>query len=139
MCLFPITYAVHIFDEWWADFPQYLLRTEGVQLSNTKFLMLQLSGLVLMIIGVVLSRRFGFPNQMLAILTSIVLGNSFIHLARSYLGAQYEPGLLSSVVIWIPLGIYTLFKLWKRMSLSRYLVGTLIGIAICFAVEIIPL
>ena len=139
MSLFPATYAAHILEEWWADFPGHLLRTQGIVLSAFKFEVLQIFGLILMIVGVILSRRLQFPKQMLTILATSVLGNSLAHLKGSYLYGGYEPGLLTSIVMWLPLGTFTLIKLWQQVPITRYLLGVAIGIAICVAVQILAM
>src|SRR6266480_2259941 len=83
--LFPVTYFFHIVEEWWADFPSHLVRTQGVVLSQGWFVGLQSVGSILMVMGVVLSRKLQFPNQMLAIFATIVIGNSMTHVLRSLL------------------------------------------------------
>jgi len=137
MYSFPATYAAHIFEEWWGGFPAHLLRTQGIELSNTKFVVLQLLGLILMIVGVSLSRRLGFPNMMLTILATVILGNSLVHVVRTYLGRGYDPGVVTAVLIWIPLGVYTLLHTRRQMRIGRYLVSAAIGVAICVVVDIL--
>ena len=137
MYSFPATYAAHILEEWFGGFPEHLLRTQGIELSNTKFLVLQLLGLVLMTAGVTLSRKLRFPNVMLTILATVILGNSLAHVARTYLSRGYDPGVLTSVLIWIPLGIYTLLHTRRHMGIGRYLFSATIGVAICVAVDIL--
>jgi len=135
--LFPVTYLLHIAEEYLADFPARLLRTQGVVLSPTRFVVLQSLGLSLMVLGIVLSRKLGFANQMLVILSAVVIGNSLIHTGRSIVFAGFEPGLVTSLLFWLPLGTVTLFRSWHRMNAWRYIVGMAIGMAICAAVEII--
>ncbi len=137
--LFPITYLLHIAEEYLADFPLRLLRTQGVILSPTHFVLLQSLGTFLMVLGLVLSRRLGFANQMLVILSAVVIGNSLIHAGRSIVFGGYEPGLLTSLLFWLPLGTVTLFRAWRKMNAWRYIVGMAIGIAVCAAVEIITI
>jgi Protein of unknown function with HXXEE motif len=137
--LFPITYALHIAEEYWCDFPGYLLRTHGVQLTSIRFLVLQSLGLTLMFLGIVLSRRFYFPNQMLIIFAAVVIGNSCNHVVGSILYRGYEPGLVTSLLLWLPLGTITLFRLWGQVKPGRYLMGATIGIAICAAIQVITL
>ncbi len=137
--LFPITYLLHITEEYLADFPGRLLRTQGVILSPTRFVVLQSLGLSLMVVGIVLSRRLGFANQILVILSAVVIGNSLIHAGRSIVFGGFEPGLVTSLLFWLPLGTVTLFSGWHKMNASRYIVGMAVGIAVCAAVEIITI
>jgi len=135
--LFPLTYLLHIADEYLADFPGHLLQTQGVVLSPARFLILQSLGLLLMVGGIVLSRRLGFANQMLVILAAIVLGNSLVHAGRSVSFSGYEPGLLTSLLFWVPLGTVTLLRSRHQVSVWRYILGVAVGLAICTLVELI--
>ena len=137
--LFPVTYLLHIAEEYFAGFPAHLLLTRDVSLSTQRFLLLQSIGLILMIIGIVVSRKLKFPNQMLAILATLVIANSLVHLVRTLLFGAYEPGLLTALLLWLPLGIATLVHLRSRMPGLRFVVSATIGVAICAAVELITL
>ena len=134
--LFPFTYFLHIFEEWWADFPAHLLRTQGVVLSQERFVGLQSFGLVLMVVGIVLSRKLRFPYQMRAILATLVIGNSISHVLGSVSFGGYEPGLLTSVFLWLPLGTLSLLHSWQRMNVRRLFLCAAIGLAISFAVKL---
>jgi hypothetical protein len=137
--LFPLTYSLHIAEEYWAGFHAYLRQTRGIALSNTRFALLQILGLLLMIVGVYLSRQLGFSNRMLLILAAVVIGNSLIHIFRSIRYGVYEPGLVTALFLWLPVGVFTIVRVWQHMNRKRYFVGVVIGIAICAAVEIITM
>jgi len=134
--LFPVTYFLHIAEEWWGDYPAHLLRTRGVVLSQERFVGLQSLGLVLMVVGIVLSRKLRFPNQMRAILATLVIGNSITHVLGSVFFGGYEPGLLTTVFLWLPLGTLSLLHSWRRMNVRRLFLMAAIGIAISFAVKL---
>src|SRR5256885_16709628 len=75
--LFPMTYVVHIAEEYWGGegYSAYLLRLRGVQLSPARFLAVQAMGLALVVAGVVISRQLKFPEYMRIILGALVLSN----------------------------------------------------------------
>jgi len=90
-----------------------------------------------MVLGILISRRLHFPNQMFVILAALIVGNAFVHLARSIMYDAYEPGLLTSLLLWLPLGLVTLLSLFIKMTRLRFVVNVATGIAICVAVELI--
>jgi hypothetical protein len=135
--LFPVTYLLHIAEEYFADFPAHMLLTQGVFLSPQRFLFLQTAGLILMVLGILISRRLRFPNQMFVILAALIIGNAFVHSIRSIMFGAYEPGLLTSLLLWLPLGIVTLSSLFSKMTRLRFVVNVAAGIAISAAVEVI--
>lgn len=136
--IIPITYLIHIAEEYWVGegYPAYMLRIRGVHLSTTRFLVAHSVGLVLVIIGVILARIFTFPQMMLIILGAIVFVNGITHTITSLSGLAYGPGLLSSMLIWMPLGIFILLHFRKGMSKKRYWIAITIGVGVNVAIGI---
>lgn len=139
--LFPLTYLIHIAEEYWGGegYPAYILRVRGVHLSTTRFLVAQTIGAILMALAVVLARRFNFSQMMLIIIASIVLVNALTHTATSLSSGGYGPGLVSSVLIWMPLGIYSLIHFMNGVSRKRYWIGIVIGVAVNVLVFVITI
>jgi uncharacterized membrane protein HdeD (DUF308 family) len=139
--LIPITYLIHIAEEFYGGegYPAYLKRLRGVELTPTRFLVGQAIGLALIIIGLLIARRLSFPKQLLIILGAVVLINGFSHLGTSFYYREYSPGLISGVLIWIPLGLATLIRFNRDMSARRYWLYVAIGVAINAAVAVITL
>jgi hypothetical protein len=139
--LFPLTYLIHIADEYWCGegYAAYILRVRGVELSNTRFLLAQGLGILLMVAGSWLARRFNFPYMMVIIMASIVLVNGLTHTITSVSSHMYGPGLLSSVLIWIPFGIFCLVYFRKDLSGKRYLIALAIGLGVNVLVFLITM
>ncbi|MFN2532241.1 MAG: HXXEE domain-containing protein [Pyrinomonadaceae bacterium] len=133
--LFPLTYLIHIGEEYRAGYSQYLWRHYGIELPVRRFVALQTLGMVLMTTGVMLALNLGVPNTMLVILAAVTMGNSLIHVAKSTAGLVYEPGLVSSVLIWMPVSSITLVTAWDYMSVTRYAMSCLTGLTICGVIE----
>jgi hypothetical protein len=139
--LFPLTYLIHVAEEYWCGegYPAYILRVRGVQLSNTRFLVAQTLGTVLMAAGIVLARRFNFPHMMVIIMASSVLVNGLTHTMTSLSSGVYGPGVVSSALIWIPLSIFCLVYFKKDLSRKRYLIGAAIGLGVNVLVFVITM
>ncbi len=139
--LFPLTYLIHIAEEYWGGegYPAYILRVRGVHLTLTRFWVAQSMGVVLMAAAVILARRFNFPHMMVIILASIVLVNGLTHTLTSISNGGYGPGVLSSVLIWIPLSIFSLVRFKQDVSRKRYLIGIAIGLGVNVLVFIITM
>jgi len=133
--------VIHIAEEFYGGegYPAYLKRLRGVELSPTKFLVGQAIGLGLIIIGLLIARRLNFPKQLLIILGAVVMVNGFSHLGTSLFYREYTPGLITGVLIWIPLGVVTLISFKRGLSVRRYWLYVAIGIAINAAVAVITL
>jgi hypothetical protein len=139
--LFPLTYLVHIAEEYWGGegYAAYILRVRGVHLSTTRFVLAQTLGTVLMAGGIMLARRFNFSYLVVIIMASIVLVNGLTHTMTSLSNRVYGPGVVSSAFIWIPLGIFCLIYFKKDVSRKRYLVGAAIGLGVNVLVFIITM
>ena len=114
-----------------------MLKYYHVELTEARFLKLQLIGVVAMIVGIWLSIQLRFPKTMLVILASVVLTNATIHLMRSATNVRYEPGLITGVALWIPLGLITIYLNRAEMSLIRLIFSIAIGLGISGLVELI--
>ncbi len=139
--VFPITYLIHIAEEYWVGegYPAYILRLRGVHMSTTRFLVAQSVGVVLVTIGVILARRFNFPQMMLVILGAIVLVNGITHSVTALGILRYGPGLWSSIFIWIPLGIFTLLRFKNGLSRRKYWIAIAIGVGVNVVVGILTM
>ena len=137
--LFPITYVIHIAEEFFGGYPAYLKRLRGVDMSPTKFLVGQGIALALIVVGILVARRLNFPRQLLVIFGTVVLVNGLSHLATSSYYHEYGPGLISGLLIWIPLGIATLIRFRNSMPAVRYWLYIGVGVGINVAIALITL
>lgn len=139
--LFPFTYIIHIAEEYFGGegYSAYLLKVSGVHFSPARFLIIQTLAVVLMIVGIVLARRLNFPVLMIVILGSTVLLNAVTHVVSAIREGVYGPGLITSVLIWAPLGIAALFNFRNSMNMGRYGTGLVIGLGINLVIAIITM
>lgn len=139
--LFPATYMIHIAEEYWVGggFSAYIARVRNVNLPPSMFLLMNGIGLGLMILGVVLSRRYNFTQWLLACLGMIVLGNGLSHTINSVVRREYNPGLISGLLIWIPLGLAALVYVKGHMARRRFWTALAIGIVILLIVALLAL
>jgi hypothetical protein len=130
--LFPITYLIHVTEEYVAGVALAPSPTKirGANLTPTQFLILQGFACSLLVLGIVLSRRFNFRPWLLICLATVVMVNGLFHVAGSLRIAGYNPGLISGVLIWIPLGVATLIRLKRRMRPNMYWTAITVGVLI---------
>ena len=139
--IFPVTYLLHIAEEYYVGggYPAYLLRLRGLQISTSLFLGAQGVGIVLMIGAISLAHRFNFRNTLIVILGAVVLVNGISHLSISLAVWGYGPGLLTSLLLWIPLGGATLFHFKGRMSNRKFWLGVASGVAVNASIVLIEI
>ncbi len=123
--LFPPAYLLHIIEEY-----RGVGALHGINLSSTQFLVLSAAAWLLMIIGIVLSRKYRFSHLVGVCLGTVFLLNAFSHIINSLVITGYDAGVISGTVIFIPLGIATLISLRNKMSRLRYGAGIALGLVI---------
>ncbi|HKP46491.1 MAG TPA: HXXEE domain-containing protein [Pyrinomonadaceae bacterium] len=139
--LFPVTYLIHIAEEYWGGegYPAYLLRVRGVHLTAGRFWLAQTIGTLMMALGIYLARRFNFAPMMAVIMAATVLGNALTHALTSISNGGYGPGLISALFIWMPLGIWCLILFRNDISKQRYWLSLAIGAGVNIAVYVIAM
>ena len=140
--LFPLSYLIHIAEEYWGGegYPAYIFRLRGVHMSTARFLVAQSVGFILVTIGLILARRLKFLPMMLVILGSVVAVNSLTHTVTALISLEYGPGLVSSILIWGPLGIATLIRFKSSIANQKqYWIAIAIGIGINVVVGILTM
>lgn len=130
--VFPLTYLIHIAEEYWGGegYPAYILKLRGVHLSTTRFLAAQSVGFFLVTIGVLLARKLHFPQMMLIVMGTIVLVNALTHTVTALTSLTYGPGLVSSILIWMPLGLFILIRYRLAVSRKRYWLAIASGVGV---------
>ena len=139
LTLFPLTYLAHVIEEYRAGggYSNYLMTNYCVELSPERFIRLQALGVFLMGLGVIAGLALRFPLTMIAILSAIVLGNALVNMIRSIQGWTYTPGLVTAVVLWLPLGGVSLLAVWPFISAGKFTLALAVGFITNFVVELI--
>ena len=108
--LFPITYAVHLAEEHWIGegFCAWAERELGMTLTVQEFVAWNAFGLMLVCVGAALVARDARFRWVEIALSIGILGNVVAHAVASLVTDTYSPGLISGVLVWLPLGVVRL-------------------------------
>lgn len=136
--IFPVTFLIHIAEEYFGGegYSSYLLRLRGIRLSPQRFLVGQAIAFGLMIIGIMLAKHYKFMNHLIVIFGAVVLVNGMTHCVQTLAHREYVPGLVTAIILWLPLGTATLLRFKGQMRTSSYWNCVALGVAIISAVEI---
>lgn len=129
---FPITLPLHIAEEFWGGegFLSWNARATGAVFSITKFFTLVSIGFILVLIGIILARRYNRMRWIISALATIFLINGFSHLLATFTGHRYSPGLISGLLLWIPFSIWILIGEHRLASRRSFVGGTITGVLI---------
>jgi hypothetical protein len=82
-----------------------------------------------MIVGVRLVLKTKSYRWLLVSFGTVVLINAASHTIGSVVTRSYSPGLISALLLWLPLGTITLLRAWKRVNGRIFRAGVITGIA----------
>jgi hypothetical protein len=71
----------------------------------------------MMMVGVILALRMKSYRWLLVSFGTVVLINGLVHAGASIVTRSYSPGLISGLLLFVPLGVVTLLR--ARVSVSR--------------------
>jgi hypothetical protein len=130
--LFPVTYLIHVTEEYLAGVALSTSPTKirGANLTPTQFLILNGIACLLIVAGMLISQRLKFRPWLMVCMGTVVMINGLFHVAGGIRIAGYNPGLASGFLIWIPLGLLALICLKRRLLPGKYWAAIGVGVLI---------
>lgn len=135
--LFPLCYLIHIAEEYCGGFPLWIARFWGVQSSNSNFLSWNGGAWLMMSVGVLLVLKTKSYRWLLVAFGTALLINGTVHAVASVLTRSYSPGLISGLLLFIPLGAVVLFRARRRVNRRAFRAGVIIGFLMHVAVVLL--
>lgn len=83
-----------------------------------------------MLAGIRLAHRSARFHWIVPALAAAVLLNTAGHLVGSFSTGGYSTGLITAIILWIPLGLLTLTRVWDQASARTLVAGLVIGVLI---------
>jgi hypothetical protein len=129
---YPATYVVHLGEEYFAagGFPAWVERTLAVPFSNGEFLFWNSFALAGMCTGAWLASRnakFRFIDIACGV---AVLGNVTAHALASVATWTYSPGLVTGLLVWMPLALGRLPVAARASTRRSRIAGVCVGLVV---------
>lgn len=128
--VFPATYLVHIAEEFWGGFPQWVAEFSGFAISTDGFLAANAVLWIAMTAAVAWVLHSASSAWVLVALAAVVLVNSVLHVLGTVLTHSYSPGLISAAVLWLPLGLATLARARTLLPPRTFQGGVVAGLVV---------
>jgi hypothetical protein len=126
--LFPISYLIHIAEEYWGGFPTWIARFWGVESPLSNFLSWNVGALIMMALGVAVALRTKSYRWLVVSFGTVVLINGLVHAGASVVTRSYSPGVISGLLLFIPLGAITLLRARSTVNRRSLRAGVIIGV-----------
>ena len=127
-------YVIHVAEEWFAGFPRWVALIVSRPMPEDSFLVINAVALSLMIVGVRSAVRRESSGWIAVAIATIVLVNTAAHLGGAMLTRGYAPGLISAVVLYVPLGGLTLIRDLDQAPPAQVSRGVITGLLLHAAV-----
>ena len=128
--LFPLAYGLHIAEEYWLHFPDWVSRFSQFFVSKPQFLFLNGAFWLLMVVSVVAIRTRTSLAWLVATLAAILGINAALHLLGSLVTSTYSPGSITAAFLYIPLVLYAFRQVLPRITRGMALRAVGLGVAI---------
>lgn len=121
MLAVPIAYAIHVLEESFG-FPQWVNMNISVAFTTDKF---RLNNLIFLIISIFLTLTvYRYPRRIMLFCLLTWVSGLFFHNALFHIGGtlyfqDFSPGLISSVIIYIPLSFLILKSILREGQLNN--------------------
>jgi hypothetical protein len=123
-------YLIHVAEEYFAGFPSWLQLFAGSPLPENAFLLINAVALVFLIGAIRSATRSETSGWMAVAVATIVLVNTIAHTGGAALTRAYAPGLISAVVLYVPLGSLTMIRAIDQADRAQLWRGIAAGMAI---------
>ena len=127
--IFAAVMVIHLTEEFWGGLRSFDHdKLHGIDLSRGGFIRTNLVA-VGGLIGIILTAaKLGFPQFLLVSLSTFILLNAMRHAIKSLREIRYSPGLVTGLLVFLPLGLLTLIRLEPMMSGRRFSGAMLAGL-----------
>lgn len=137
--LLPFAYLCHLCEEWWGGvgFAAWTRQALGVEVSPARFLLLNGFVWPLFLVCTIAAIRAPRFAWFLVAFATIVVLNGSLHLLGTLAYSSYSPGLVTGVLLYLPIGGWVLVRSASRMSSGLFWLGVAMGLLFHAAVAAI--
>jgi hypothetical protein len=139
--ILPVSYIVHLAEEVWGGegYAAWISRLSGSTFPRSTLLLLNLLLVVGMVAVILAAFRRGALHWAVVALGTAVLGNSLLHLGASLATRTYSPGLLTGILLWLPIGGYSIWRGLHRCEKRDLVLGVTIGVVATLLISSVAL
>ena len=135
----PAAYLLHLIEEYFGGegFYSWFSSLLNVDLSSLDFIVINSFGFTITLIIVILYNLNKVSNFLIAALGSLFFINGIIHLLASIFTASYSPGIITGIIIYLPLGVLVFKKIFPLLPEDQRILSFIAGVAVQIIVALI--
>jgi hypothetical protein len=130
-------YALHILEEWFGGFPEWLAVVAGAPLPRDAFVLINAVALAAMAAATRTATRDESRGWLAIVVAAILFANGLLHLLASVVTRTYSPGVITGVVFYLPLGQLALLRAWEQAPRPFFVRGILTALGLHAIVSVV--
>ena len=134
--LFPLAYALHVMEEWLGGFPEWLALITGDGISRQTFVAINTIAFAAMLVAVRAATKREEHGWLAIAIATLTLVNGLLHILGTLFTGTYSPGLVTGIILYLPLGQLALLRAWHQADRRLVVRGIVVGLAAHAAVSI---
>lgn len=137
--LFVASYAAHILEEYFGGFPEWFAAVAGSPLPRADFVIINALALGAVALAAFAATRRPALGWLAIGIATVAFINGLAHLLASLMWATYSPGLITGVILYLPLSQLALLRAWHQVPPSFFWGGVIAGLLAHTAVTLTAL
>ena len=126
--LLPVAYILHLLEEWFGGFSNWTQEVLGQEISEDRFILINTIFFIITLVGTLASMRFHRLAWVIIALAALFGLNGILHNLASLAFAQYSPGTVTGLLVYVPLSLYLLKTMRARIPRAVFNGSLLLGI-----------
>ena len=137
--LFVAAYVAHVVEEFVGGFPRWVATVAGRPLPDNTFIVINVVALIVMIVAARLATTKETLGWLGIGIATVAFANGLLHLLGSLATGTYSPGLITGVVLYLPLGQLALLRAWHQVAQPFFWKGVALGLSAHAVVSLVAL
>lgn len=133
--LLVIAYGAHVMEEYILNWKKWVLTVANIDISWNEFIITN----AVVIISSICFAMIGFNNPYISLMLPalMIINAIFFHILPTIIKRQFSPGVLTSIILFLPLSLLAYYEAYKLNFLNtELLVTTICGGSIIMAYPI---
>jgi hypothetical protein len=132
--LLPAAFVLHILEEWFGGFPEWIGRIAGAPLPRAMFVVVNAIAMLAAVLAVRAAARREADGWVGIAVAAVFFVNAFAHVFGTVITRAYSPGLVTGLVLYLPIGGLVLLRAATQPPRGAIARGVATGVALNAAV-----
>ena len=135
--ILPIGFFLHQLEEYFGGFLEWYPSVMNATLSQEDFIIINSIGLSIVVLFAITYNLGVRNNFVFVVIGTLLFVNGIVHILATLFTWTYSPGVISGVVILLPLGRIVYRKMYPELPENQRIPSISIGILLLFIVSMI--